>query len=151
VWRPLSDPVEDFPLAFCDTATVSPEDCVAVDLVKRDDYEGESMFLRHNPDHQFYYLSQQRPHEVSLLLMTESDPASSPRFKQGEEEITGLIHLNPDTWECQPPHFGGKLSQLADLQFPIGLPHAAFSLPVTDGYPAPPPRESIEVRTLVIV
>ncbi|KAI0017954.1 hypothetical protein F4780DRAFT_772001 [Xylariomycetidae sp. FL0641] len=115
IWRPISDPVENYPLAYCDIETVQPEDCTPVDIVKADDYEGESLYLQYRPHHRFYYLSRQRPHEVLLMKMAESNPA-----------------------------FPGRTYQ--------GVPHAAFPLPPGEpGCPAPPARESVEVRTLVIV
>ncbi|CAJ2513592.1 Uu.00g017110.m01.CDS01 [Anthostomella pinea] len=115
VWRPLSDPVMNYPLGFCDLQTVKPEDCTPVDLVKTDSYEGENLYLRYSPQHRFYYLSKQRPHEVLLLRMAESDPEHPGRVYQG-------------------------------------VPHAAFPLPpCRPGDTAPPARESIEVRILVVV
>ncbi|KAH9904258.1 hypothetical protein F4778DRAFT_770269 [Xylariomycetidae sp. FL2044] len=83
LWRPLSDPVLSYPLSCCDIRTVKPEDCIPVDVVKRDSYEGESLYLRHSPGHKFYYLSRQRPDEVLLMRMAESDPAYPGKVYQG--------------------------------------------------------------------
>jgi len=135
VWRALSDPVEDYPLTYCDTQTVRQSDCVAVDLVKRDEYEGETLYVRHSRRHRWYFLSKQRPHEPILLKMAESDPNSPGEYRQGKSLAEILL--------------GASLP--ADTSRTLGLPHAAFELPAVVDGPPPKPRESIEVRLLVLV
>jgi len=135
IWRPISDPIEEYPLCYCDAQTVDPLDCVAVDLVKRDQYEGESLYLKFNPTQQFYYLSRQRPHEIALMMMADSNPDSRKTPCKGE--ISGILSLSAFT--------------VTKLTPPQGLPHAAFPLPLNNLSTLPHPRESIEVRLLVII
>jgi hypothetical protein len=70
VWRPLSQ-VEDWPLAICDGRTVQQCDLVASDVVRRR-YIGETLFVLHSPEYQWYYLPEQRKEEVTLLKIYDN-------------------------------------------------------------------------------
>ena len=48
VWRPLSRPIEDSPLAFCDFRTLSENDLVAAGRVA-EEYAGEIYYVLSNP------------------------------------------------------------------------------------------------------
>lgn len=139
VWRAISDPIEESPLAFCDIRTVKATDCVAYDVVKRGAYTGEAFRLLNNPGHRFYYLSRQRPHEVTLLKMAESDPAYPNAKYQGILTFPIFYLLGFITLES------------AVVQQTSGVPHTAFSLPSNAQSLSPKPRRSIEVRTLVVI
>ena len=71
VWRPLK-PIKSWPLAICDSRTVRPSDLIPSDLVRRR-FVGESFYARFNPEHRWYYLSDQRPDEVTMLKIYDSD------------------------------------------------------------------------------
>ena len=70
-WRPLTQVVDDWPLVVCDASSVSQEDLVAVDHVRRK-YIGDSYYLLYRPTHKWWYLSQQKRHEVLLMKMYDS-------------------------------------------------------------------------------
>ncbi|KAH7358810.1 methyltransferase CmcJ [Plectosphaerella cucumerina] len=72
VWRPVDHAVEDYPLAFCDASTLRDEDLVECDHVRRS-YKGATLFPYHHPDQKFYFLRDQRPDEVTLLKIFDSD------------------------------------------------------------------------------
>ncbi|KAI1809891.1 hypothetical protein GGS20DRAFT_569956 [Poronia punctata] len=145
VWRPISHPASDHPLAVIDWRSTSPQDFVPVDLLypKRADsvidddddddrgkeekaksvdpvstegYEvrGETMGVRDNEGHRFYYVRDMTPDEVLLLKCYDS---------WGEGERDGREGLA------------------------VRTPHTAFVDPDTPVDAKP--RESIEVRALV--
>ena len=141
VWRPISNPASDFPLAVVDYRSTQPKDLVKVDLLypsrdwsKDDDdrgkevppdpssasstngYEvkGETYGVAPNEGHRFYYMKDMRPDETMFIKCF-------------------------DSWSEALP--GGKKGIAAYA------PHTAFVDPQTPG--DAPGRESIEVRCLV--
>ena len=105
VWRPISGPVQESPLAVCDAQSMVQDDFVKHVLRYRD-RDGEVYSVAYNPNHRWYYIPNQKKEEVLLLKCYDSDEHRS-RFTA----------------------------------------HSAFEDP-TSPHDAPP-RESIEVRTLV--
>jgi hypothetical protein len=106
LWRPISGPLLDSPLAVCDATTVDPKDLVPSDLVYQHRV-GETYSVAFSPDHRWYYVPRMQPDEALLIKCSDTSTAVPARF----------------------------------------TPHSAFIDPTT---PADaPPRESIEVRTLV--
>ena len=70
VWRPLK-PIKSWPLAICDSRTVRQSDLVPSDLVRRR-FVGETFYAKSNPEHRWYYLSEQQPDEVTMLKIYDS-------------------------------------------------------------------------------
>ena len=68
----METPVQDCPLAVCDSATVQEKDLVACDLVY-DHYEGEHYRARYNPEHKWYYWPNQTRDEVILIQNFDSN------------------------------------------------------------------------------
>jgi hypothetical protein len=81
VWKPLAT-VTSWPLAVCDSTTVREEDFVTTDLVRRK-YFGETFYARFNPNHKWYYVSNQQPDEVTLLKIFDSDETRARRSDVG--------------------------------------------------------------------
>ncbi|KAL0475034.1 hypothetical protein QR685DRAFT_31915 [Neurospora intermedia] len=146
VWRPISHPATDFPLAFIDWRSTSPGDLVPIDLLypkrseleddgddrgkevapaeetypKTEGYEvkGETYGVVPNETHKFYYVKDMKPEEVVLIKCFDS-------WGEGLEEPWGKGKKGVAGW----------------------TPHTAFVDPATpEGTPG---RESIEVRCLV--
>src|SRR5262249_22322887 len=71
VWRVLSPPPQDAPLAVCDSRSVSPSDLVEADAVM--DHPGKretsyaGLVIRHNPRHRWSYFSDMRSDEVIVF------------------------------------------------------------------------------------
>lgn len=64
VWRPLRGPVLDVPLAFADARTLNKEELVKSRLIYRPPQpEGETLRVKHSPEHRWYYLSEMQPDE----------------------------------------------------------------------------------------
>jgi hypothetical protein len=72
VWRPLSGPVNDYPLALGDARTFDlHRDGIASTLVFPH-YVGQAIELHHNPEHQWYYVSEQKYDEVWIFKCYDS-------------------------------------------------------------------------------
>lgn len=71
VWRPLIDSVKDWPLAVCDGSTVKRDDLVEADHV-RQHYTGSTMYLMHNQQQRFYYMSEQSKNDVLIFKNFDS-------------------------------------------------------------------------------
>ena len=115
VWRPLTGPVQDKPLALCHPRSVSPGDFVETDIdhyggddLSQPRHSGQIYSLRYSPEHRWFYVADMWPNETLV-------------FKCYDSLGDGTAPFTPDT---------------------------AFANP--DCPPAFVPRESIEVRTVVI-
>jgi hypothetical protein len=106
LWRPISGPVQQSPLAVCDAQTIDVSDLVASDLIYRDRV-GETYGVTYNPSHQWFYFPHQQRHEALLIKCFDSATDGRARFAA----------------------------------------HTAFDDPTSQ--PDAPPRESIELRTLI--
>jgi hypothetical protein len=71
VWRPLVDPVEDYPLALCDARSLKPTDLVDTER-RAQDHTGEIQLAVHNPAQRWYYYPDMRPDEVLLFKTFDS-------------------------------------------------------------------------------
>ncbi|MFZ9039032.1 MAG: CmcJ/NvfI family oxidoreductase [Gammaproteobacteria bacterium] len=71
VWRPLVDPVEDFPLALCDARSLTTEDLVDTER-RAPNHVGEIQLALHDPRQHWYFYSQMRPPEVLLFKTFDS-------------------------------------------------------------------------------
>ncbi|KAI0531707.1 hypothetical protein GGR58DRAFT_222379 [Xylaria digitata] len=73
VWKPLCNPVEEWPLAVCDGATVKPEDLVETDSVRQGSVS-TNYYARYTPEQMWYYLKHQTPEEVLIFKHFDSEP-----------------------------------------------------------------------------
>lgn len=71
VWRPLVDPVEDYPLALCDARSLKKSDLVDTER-RAPNHSGEIQLAVHSPDQRWYYYSEMRPDEVLLFKTFDS-------------------------------------------------------------------------------
>ncbi|KAF9266183.1 hypothetical protein L218DRAFT_858584 [Marasmius fiardii PR-910] len=72
LWRPISHPADDWPLAVCDFRSVNWEkDLVPVDLVYPDKV-GETFGVNYNPEHKWKYLRGMTPEEFILIKCYDS-------------------------------------------------------------------------------
>jgi hypothetical protein len=110
VWRPISGPVRESPLAVCDSKSIAPEDFVAVDFVYPDKV-GETYAFTYNPNHRWYFFPELQREEAILLKCYDSaedgrarfsahtafdDPASPPDAPARESiEVRSLIFFAP--------------------------------------------------------
>jgi hypothetical protein len=71
VWRPLVDPVEDFPLALCDTRSLETSDLVDTER-RAPNHIGEIQLALHRDEQRWFYFPQMRPDEVILFKTFDS-------------------------------------------------------------------------------
>lgn len=78
VWRALSPPPQDTPLAVCDARSVDPRDLVPIDFVydapNRPEWSFEGLVVKHNPAHRWVYWSNMRRDEALIFKTNDSDP-----------------------------------------------------------------------------
>ena len=79
VWRAISGPLQDAPLALCDARTIAPEDLIATDLIYPDKI-GETYSVSYSPAHRWYYFPKMQPDEALLIKCFDSDETSNSRF-----------------------------------------------------------------------
>ena len=79
VWRPISGPVEESPLALCDAQSIAPADLVATDLIYRDRI-GETYSLAHNLAHRWFYFPRMETDEAILIKCYDSAEDGRARF-----------------------------------------------------------------------
>lgn len=71
VWRPLVDPVEDYPLALCDTRSLDSADLIDTER-RAPNHTGEIQLAVHADAQRWYYYSAMRPPEVLLFKTFDS-------------------------------------------------------------------------------
>ena len=71
VWRPLVDPVTEYPLVFCDVRSLQQEDVLAAER-RSPTHTGEIQLVVFNEDQQWYYFSAMNPAEVLLFRTFDS-------------------------------------------------------------------------------
>jgi len=71
VWRAISGPEQDVPLALCDFRTVSEEDLVGADVVFPH-YCDEGYEVRYNPEHRWFYKRAMSVDEVVMFKLWDS-------------------------------------------------------------------------------
>ena len=71
VWRSIAGPVEAWPLALCDAASVAPADLVPSERRYRDRV-GEIYAVKYNPRHRWYYFPRARRDEAVVIKCFDS-------------------------------------------------------------------------------
>lgn len=79
VWRPISEPVMESPLAVCDAQTMEMKDFLPSDLLYRD-RTGEVYSIAFNPNHRWFYFPRMRRGEALLLKCYDSAADGRARF-----------------------------------------------------------------------
>ena len=79
VWKPISGPVRQSPLAVCDASSMEQSDFLETDLLYPD-RSGEIYSVTHRPEHHWLYVSDMQASEVMLLKCYDSDETGKARF-----------------------------------------------------------------------
>lgn len=78
VWRALSAPPQDVPLAVCDARTVKATDLIAADAVfdapGKPEWSFEGLVLAHSSRHRWYWYPDMHVHEALVFKTHDSDP-----------------------------------------------------------------------------
>jgi hypothetical protein len=79
VWRPISGPVEEYPLAVCDAQSIAQSDLIPTDLIYRDRL-GEIYNFAYSPRHRWFYFPKMQREEVILIKCYDSAEDGRARF-----------------------------------------------------------------------
>jgi hypothetical protein len=79
VWRPIRHPVEDFPLAVCDAASVARGDLVVSER-RFPDRIGQTYAVAYNPAHRWFWFPRQTPEEAIVFKVFDSAADGRARF-----------------------------------------------------------------------
>lgn len=78
VWRAISPPPQDVPLAFCDARTLAGQELIAADAVfdapGRPEWSFEGLVVAHSAAHRWMYFSEMTRDEVVLFKTHDTDP-----------------------------------------------------------------------------
>jgi hypothetical protein len=79
VWRAVSAPPQDVPLALCDARSVAPEDLMPSDAIFDEpggsEWSFEGLTVAHNPAHRWVYFSDMDRGDAIIFITNDSDPA----------------------------------------------------------------------------
>ncbi len=78
IWRAITPPPQDVPLAFCDARSVAAEDLIASDAVfddpRRPAWSFEGITVAANPGHRWIYFSDMTLGEAVIFTTNDNDP-----------------------------------------------------------------------------
>ena len=96
VWRPLTDPVEDYPLALVDARSLSNEQLIDTER-RAPNHIGEIQLALHDPAQRWFYYPAMRPDEVLMFKTFDSiDEGRQPC------SIHTAIHLEDAPADARP-------------------------------------------------
>ncbi|RDW86107.1 uncharacterized protein DSM5745_02749 [Aspergillus mulundensis] len=77
LWRPISGPIEDHPMAVCDRQTSDTSSLIETDMI-RGEYTGTMLYPQYEPNGscQWYYMSRQDVEDVLLFKGLDSEEGS---------------------------------------------------------------------------
>jgi hypothetical protein len=92
IWRVISPPPQDIPLAVCDVRSIAPSDYVLADALTSSSNTGdtaqqlqtakerfEAVLLLHNPEHRWHYFSNMTRDEALIFKSYDSQPSCAQR------------------------------------------------------------------------
>ena len=96
IWRVLTPPPQDVPLALCDASTTSPHDVTVgeavIDAPNLPERRFGSSLYHANPDHRWFWFSDMRPDEALVFKAMDSDL----------DRVQGCPHSAFDNPDCPP-------------------------------------------------
>jgi hypothetical protein len=79
MWRPITGPLRDAPLAICDASSITPPQLASVDLLYPE-RRGEIYYLTYDANQRWYYAPDMQPDEAWLFKNYDSAIAGTARF-----------------------------------------------------------------------
>lgn len=83
IWRALSEPPQDVPLAVCDARSIAPDDLVTGDAVfdapNQPEWGFEAFLVRCNPSHRWSYFSNMNRNEALVFKAYDTDSSRPVR------------------------------------------------------------------------
>lgn len=96
MWRPISGPLRDAPLAICDASSIAPHQLAPVDLLYPE-RRGEIYYLTYGANQRWYYAPDMQPDEAWLLKNYDSATVGTARF------AAHSAFDDPTPWSHVPP------------------------------------------------
>lgn len=94
VWRAISPPPQDVPLAFCDARTIAAQDLVSADAVfdepGKPEWSFEGLVVAHNPAHRWFYYPGMTADEAVIFKTNDSDPARAHHVPHVAFDLPGI-------------------------------------------------------------
>jgi hypothetical protein len=112
IWRPLTTPIQDSPLALCDYRTVSANDLVAADIIFPH-YPDEAYEVIYSPSHRWFYRQGMTDGDVILFKLADSAENVAKRT----------------LYQSRTLHFSANSLKYAHIQ-PLWIPRYQKILPV---------------------
>jgi hypothetical protein len=110
VWRVLTPPPQDVPLAVCEARTLRNEDFIPADAMFDKDgaisFSFEAWLLRYHPDQRWAYFSDMRSDEVLVFKTNDTDPHAAHCVPHGAFD-------NPDCASDAPPRASLEMRGIA--------------------------------------
>lgn len=79
IWRAISEPPQDVPLALCDARSLDPRDLIVADAVfdeaGKSEWSFESWVVAHNPAHRWHWFSNMNRDEAIIFKTNDSERA----------------------------------------------------------------------------
>jgi hypothetical protein len=76
IWRAITPPPQDVPLAVCDARSVAPEDLIAADAIfdepEKPHWSFEGIVVAHNPAHRWHWFPNMHPGEALIFKTNDS-------------------------------------------------------------------------------
>jgi hypothetical protein len=110
VWRAITPPPQDVPLAVCDARSLAAEDLITADAIF--DHQGavafsfEALLIRHNPRQRWVFYSNMQPDEALIFKTNDSDSDSAHCVPHGAFD-------NPDCPADVPPRASIEMRGIA--------------------------------------
>lgn len=94
VWRALSAPPQDVPLALCDARTLAPADLIAADAIfdppaPAPEWSFEGLVVAHSPAHRWCYFADMTRDEAILFKTHDTDPARATHVPHVAFDLPG--------------------------------------------------------------
>ena len=110
VWRALSPPPQDVPLALCDSRTVAPDDLIAADAVFDRDgvdvWSFEGLVVAYSPAHRWRWFRDLTRDEAIIFKTNDSDPARA-------HSVPHVAFDDPDCPADVPPRASIEMRAIA--------------------------------------
>lgn len=94
VWRALSPPPQDVPLALCDARTLAPADLIAADAVfdepGKPEWSFEGLVVAHNPAHRWFFFPDMTAGEALLFKTNDSDAVRAHHVPHVAFDLPGV-------------------------------------------------------------
>jgi hypothetical protein len=93
VWRAITPPPQDVPLAVCDARSLATEDFIPADAIFDRDgavaFSFEALLVRHNPRQHWAFYSNMGPEEVLVFKTNDTDPSCAHCVPHGAFDDPG--------------------------------------------------------------